>query len=484
MIYSILKRIRSRYSRMLDTYYPAFDTTGFTERNLTFNFCHEALCLNENLIVWQEAPFANKKEHLDSIIFDDDNKALYIIEAKRLGAKDAFGSIDHDMERLEGLLSSWKRIRGVDDDNEIVTKRNGYAKHLVILVDLWAEHDSTEDSVAASSKFINFKSITAKRGFDKIIGPYKVDGKTLDNQKYYLLCAVKTIDSSSENDIDFALNAKKREVCLKLGQLLHLCQCIEWKMKFMVEQASREIKFEPAELSNPSKFELKWISNTDTLGTVVKQYLNRFYGEQEDNVDDDDDLIHIRTRINFNGDVNENVRKENYTRREKELSELVSVRNNLAHQFGLKYPLQDLGNCGNAFSALDDAEKILKKHVEQIGSEFDWLRQMQQMNLGLLQIPELTEILNRQSHLNKMKGTIGKLKSYDFSKMATRTIFDYTDNQEFINMMVPEGQGPEYFESLPTETRLADLQCLADLSENRNFMEAVSKQQRKIGAVD
>lgn len=78
MIETILKRMQTRYSRMLDTYYPAFETTGFTERNLTFNFCHEALSLNDNLIVWQEAPFCNKSEHLDSIIFDDVDKHNYI----------------------------------------------------------------------------------------------------------------------------------------------------------------------------------------------------------------------------------------------------------------------------------------------------------------------------------------------------------------------------------------------------------------------
>lgn len=181
--------MQARYSRMLDTYYPAFGTTGFTERNLTFNFCHEALCLNEDLIVWQEAPLSNKEEHLDSIIFDDVNKSVYIVEAKRLGAEGAISSIESDMDRLEDLSTQWKKIRGVDD--YYVPERKNYKKYFVILVDLWAPHGSTEDSVKNRKKYRSFIEKVGEIGYNQIVGPFKVNGKTLDNQEYFLLCAVK-----------------------------------------------------------------------------------------------------------------------------------------------------------------------------------------------------------------------------------------------------------------------------------------------------
>lgn len=191
MIEIILKRMQARYSRMLDTYYPAFGTTGFTERNLTFNFCHEALCLNENLIVWQEAPLSNKEEHLDSIIFDDVNKSIYIVEAKRLGAEGAIFSIKNDMERLEDLSKQWTKIRGIDDC--YVPERKNYIKYFVILVDLWAPRKSTEDTVKNLNKYNSFAEKVGKFGYNQIVGPFKVDGKTLDNQKYFLLCAVRKL---------------------------------------------------------------------------------------------------------------------------------------------------------------------------------------------------------------------------------------------------------------------------------------------------
>lgn len=193
MIETILKRMQARYSQMLDTYYPAFETTGFTERNLTFNFCHEALCLNENMIAWQEVPLSDKEQHLDSIIFDDVNKSIYIVEAKRLGAEGAIGSIENDMDRLEGLSEKWTKIRGIDDI--YVPERKNYTKYFVVLVDLWAPHGSTEESVKSHKKYVSFTGKVKEFDYNQIVGPFKVNGRTLDNQEYFLLCAMKTVVS-------------------------------------------------------------------------------------------------------------------------------------------------------------------------------------------------------------------------------------------------------------------------------------------------
>lgn len=57
--------------------------TGFTERNLTFNFCHNYLDLNEEGLVWQEMPIIGQsRQHIDSVIVHSDT--LILLEAKRL----------------------------------------------------------------------------------------------------------------------------------------------------------------------------------------------------------------------------------------------------------------------------------------------------------------------------------------------------------------------------------------------------------------
>ena len=73
---------------------------GFTERNLTFNFCHTYLKRNDKAIVWQEIPINNAdREHVDSIIIDK-NWVIYI-EAKRL----------YDLTHFEFLLDDLERIK-------------------------------------------------------------------------------------------------------------------------------------------------------------------------------------------------------------------------------------------------------------------------------------------------------------------------------------------------------------------------------------
>ena len=69
--------------------------------------------------------------------------------------------------------------------------------------------------------------------------------------------------------------------------------------------------------------------------------------------------------------------------------------------------------------------------------------------------------------------------------MANRTIFDFTDRQDVIDAVL-YGEGDitlDAYMAKPIEVRLANLQWLAELSENRNFVEAVRKQQRKLGVV-
>jgi len=86
---------------------------GFTERNLTFNFCHNYLKQPFNLkqhpktIVWQEIPIISvDREHVDSIVIDNDNNWVIYLEAKRL----------YDVRHFKSLLDDLKRIQNFHSD--------------------------------------------------------------------------------------------------------------------------------------------------------------------------------------------------------------------------------------------------------------------------------------------------------------------------------------------------------------------------------
>lgn len=76
---------------------------GFTERNLTFNFCNSYL-ENQEAIVWQEIPFfseKHKRQHVDSIIIDEKNKWVIYLEAKRFYNLRYFNNILIDLNRIK-----------------------------------------------------------------------------------------------------------------------------------------------------------------------------------------------------------------------------------------------------------------------------------------------------------------------------------------------------------------------------------------------
>lgn len=111
----IIDKIKKTYVSVVDEYHKTFIQNlylptkvansslvinGFTERNLTFNFCHSYLKLNPNAIVWQEIPIKNKdREHVDSIIIDKD--FVIYLEAKRLYSLDHFKSLMKDFNRIK-----------------------------------------------------------------------------------------------------------------------------------------------------------------------------------------------------------------------------------------------------------------------------------------------------------------------------------------------------------------------------------------------
>lgn len=114
----VLDKMEESYRGIIvdQNYLPTRDRIGFTERNLTFYFCHHYLELRKvnisNIIVWQEMPLDsdknndNQRQHIDSILIDkhDNEIDIFYIEAKRI-----FDSSFVDGEK-SSLRKDYKRI--------------------------------------------------------------------------------------------------------------------------------------------------------------------------------------------------------------------------------------------------------------------------------------------------------------------------------------------------------------------------------------
>ena len=124
-----------RYDNILNKYYPAHKSTGFTERNLTTNFVASMeKAINGNCISWFEAPISlENKAHIDAVIFTDDSTIL--IEAKRFTSPESkVKSIQSDIARMHLSESIELLEKGLVNQN---IERKRYS---IVLADVWTEN--------------------------------------------------------------------------------------------------------------------------------------------------------------------------------------------------------------------------------------------------------------------------------------------------------------------------------------------------------
>ena len=182
----VINNTVERYEKILNNYYPSFGSIGFTERNLTFNFCSSFynIAAEKDLVIWQEVPIkdgsSNKKEHFDSLIISRTEKKLYLVEAKRINTKDKIDSAESDLKRIE---NNWKNIN-IDDDTK------GYSKYAVIIADIWIPH-SNEKAKKAKEYFLNKFNNKFKNAIIKEVK--KKNGPLTEKERYYILCYVEEL---------------------------------------------------------------------------------------------------------------------------------------------------------------------------------------------------------------------------------------------------------------------------------------------------
>lgn len=126
-------RLHKRYCKILENYYPAHGSTGFTERNLTNNFVISIEdVLGENSIFWFEAPI-DKKKHIDAVVFDVKERSSFMIESKRFSnPEQKIREANNDILRMK-----YPKHYGLLEKNLKVEIEYRYA---ILLADVWQEN--------------------------------------------------------------------------------------------------------------------------------------------------------------------------------------------------------------------------------------------------------------------------------------------------------------------------------------------------------
>lgn len=149
------KRYGEIYKHILSCFYPAIDSTGFPERNLSVNFskAYEATFPKKRCCTWFELQFQvgkKKNRHCDACIVDVDEKRIILIESKRFSNVDEkIAEVGLDIKRIQNIGKNASsefsgRIREIDT----------YEIYGLILTDAW---DETKPKKEVIQSFKNAK---------------------------------------------------------------------------------------------------------------------------------------------------------------------------------------------------------------------------------------------------------------------------------------------------------------------------------------
>jgi hypothetical protein len=176
---------------------------------------------------------------------------------------------------------------------------------------------------------------------------------------------------------DDPLQTLQHEVQRLLGCCLLQLQQYERLFKTIVAHHKIAVPAHNTELINPESILTERVANTNskTLGTLVGQFIGSCAvphegdtpAEVSESAPENDNSIELLMQISFSA--------EDYVRTEKDLKELVSLRNNLVHHFINQHDLQNLDGCRGAHDALITAYSRINQRFEQLRG---WAKQMDQ----------------------------------------------------------------------------------------------------------
>lgn len=137
---NIISHFHNQYKRILYYYYPAHESTGFTERNLSVNFARAVESTSSNAFTWYEVPLDRKVEHYDAMVVNVEAKEIYIIESKRFSVPlQKLREVGEDIQRI----TDKKNLAMVRKELKLPDYQN-YTVYGVIVADIWLEAKSKE----------------------------------------------------------------------------------------------------------------------------------------------------------------------------------------------------------------------------------------------------------------------------------------------------------------------------------------------------
>jgi hypothetical protein len=194
------------------------------------------------------------------------------------------------------------------------------------------------------------------------------------------------------------LTEARNEVFILIGKLTLNFQKIEKLLKALIQERSVSLELH----ENGCQKITQEKTSQHTLGKLIHTFIND--NTSESNSDESELASHIKAKFTFSFDTKQ--MQDNET--EAILKKLLADRNNLIHQFGDKYPLNNIESCQEALADL-------KSRYENARVQFDYFN-------------KLIQLLNESR-----QDLVAQINSADFESLIVSSDDEETDNLRKLN---------------------------------------------------
>jgi len=191
----------NKYKKLLKDFYPARDSTGFTEANQSHFYVNSLVKSldDENCIEWLEFPWSDKSTHIDAMVYSPKYKTIFYIEAKR------FSDFD---KKLKEISNDIKRV--ISDNKKFIKDYNIEDiefQYAIGLADIWYKKDkksNKKDLIDTWNKKDNQFSQTLNiEDYDDTRLKAFIDIKCVDKENYHLLITYNEISKYRQIEDSF-----------------------------------------------------------------------------------------------------------------------------------------------------------------------------------------------------------------------------------------------------------------------------------------
>lgn len=161
---NVFEKYKKNYEDIFNILYPAKNTIGFTERNLSVNFCKAYESIYPEAVTWFEFQFGEKNNfYYDAVIINPKEKEILFIESKRFNNNlNEPKNSNEKSKRIQDIIADVSRINrmGKEYEREFAERIldcSSYTLYGIVLADVWTINKNKSPNKRKTEIYESFK---------------------------------------------------------------------------------------------------------------------------------------------------------------------------------------------------------------------------------------------------------------------------------------------------------------------------------------